>query len=316
MNSFQSWYNRQPAALRALLTINVVLYVLWQFVLIFRVESFIGFVLEHLALHPEIPDILFEPWQLITYNFLHLGPGLGGLLHVLFNMLWLVWIGREYEEMHGSHRLLALYFIGGIGGGLLTVFLHLVFPGFGPFGGTVYGASASVLGILMAVAILYPYKSIALLFIGTIRLIYVVIGFLVIDFLLSAGGSTSVSAHLGGALFGFLYAKAERKGIDLTSWAKVFFPERRGRRARPASTRSKEGVLNRMESWLASKNKEKEVTPRKRQSKPVREYEATVEIKSTSLQSEVDRILDKISEKGYDALTDEEKRTLFEASRQ
>ncbi len=315
MNQFQSWYSRQPVALRALLTINVVIYVLWQIFLIFRVESVASFVFGHLALHPQIPNILFEPWQLVTYNFLHLGTGFGGFLHILFNMLWLVWIGREYEEMHGSHKLMAVYLLAGIGGGLLTVLLHLVFPSFGPFGGIVYGASASVLGVLMAVATLYPYKSVAMLFIGTIRLIHLVIAFLVLDLLLSAGSDTSVSAHLGGALFGFLYAKAERSGIDLASWARVFFPERkRGRRAY-SKRQQKETVLNRMEAWLGSKNREKETSPQKSVSSPLRRYEASVEVESTSLQSEVDRILDKISEKGYEALTEEEKRTLYEASR-
>ena len=79
--------------------------------------------------------VWFEPWQLVTYNFLHLSPGLNGLLHVLFNMLWLVWIGREYEYTYGAHKLTSLYVLAGVGGGLLSVVLHALFPGVGAFSG-------------------------------------------------------------------------------------------------------------------------------------------------------------------------------------
>src|SRR5690606_998413 len=110
------------------LTINVVLYVLWQFVLLIQVESVYVFVRTHLTLHPALPGLLFEPWQLLTYSFLHLEAGFGGFLHILFNMLWLFWIGKEYEELHGPHRLLSAYVLGAVGGALLTVLLHNLFP--------------------------------------------------------------------------------------------------------------------------------------------------------------------------------------------
>lgn len=318
MNQFQSWYRMQPRALRALLTINVVIYVLWVVVLM-RVGATQVFFLEHLALNPALPGVLFEPWQLVTYNFLHLSPGFWGFLHILFNMLWLVWIGREYEELHGAHRLLALYLLTGIGGGLLTVLFYAAFPG----NVIVYGASASVIGVMTAVAIKYPYKSIALIFIGTVRLIYVVIGFLVLDLLLSSGSSTAITAHLGGALCGFLYAKAEDRGWDLAGWARVFFPDRRAARTRGRSAPAeKAGVLGRMESWLSSKGGGRGgvrggASEREAAVYPISSAgtaQTPVEPK-TSAEEEVDRILDKISARGYDALTDEEKRLLYEASR-
>lgn len=324
MNRFQSWYKMQPAALRALLTINVVVYLLWQIVFV-HIGAVRQFVWMHLALNPSVPGILFEPWQLLTYNFLHLGTGLGGLLHVLFNMLWLVWVGREYEELHGAHKMLAVYVIGGLGGGLLTVLLHAIFPGVGVFGGPVHGASAAVLGLLTTVAIQYPFKSIALLFIGTVRLIWVVVGFLALDLLFLSGGGTSVSAHLGGALFGFLFAKAEQGGIDLAGWARIFFRDRSRRRRAPRRTSVPDdaGFLQRMEAWLAQRNRASDAgdEPSSRPAKvhPLRRSRssaaAPVETVDDELGSEVDRILDKISEHGYDALTDEEKRILYEASK-
>ncbi|MEM1126906.1 MAG: rhomboid family intramembrane serine protease [Bacteroidota bacterium] len=314
MNQFQTWYRTLPTAIRALLTINVVLYVLWLLPLS-RFQGTAVFVLSHLALNPEVPGILFEPWQLITYNFLHLGTGFWGFLHILFNMLWLVWVGRDYEQMHGPQRLLAIYLIGGLMGGLLTVILHNIFPSVGAFGGPVQGASASVLAVMMCVAITYPYKSIALLFIGTVRLLYVVLAFLVLDILFS--GNTSISAHLGGALAGFLFAKAEQNGTDLSSWAGIFFRSRTPRRSKPrrsadSSDDARGGsMLSRLESWLASRTDD-EAPPRRRPASEGRREAASVDDNSTEAQ--VDRILEKISEQGYDALTEEEKRILYEAS--
>lgn len=305
----------QPPAIRALLTINTVVYVLWLLVL-GNIEATHLFIRDHLALNPEFPRIIFEPWQLVTYNFLHMGSGFWGLLHILFNMLWLVWIGRDYEELHGAHRLMAAYLIAGIGGGLLTVFLHALFPSVAAFGGPVHGASASVVGVMMTVAILYPYKSIALLFIGTVRLLYIVIAFLVIDILFSSG--TSISAHLGGALFGFLFAYAEREGMDLSSWAGIFFRSRSRKRSRDKSRSSDDGgVLSQIESWLSARSGSKNESQARKKS-PLRKVELDPDPANDANVSsgEVDRILDKISAQGYEALTDEEKRILYEASQQ
>lgn len=308
MNRFQSWYSLQPVALRTLLTINVVLYLLWQVIFI-HIDVVGAFVWQHLALNASIPGILFEPWQLITYSFLHLQPGFWGLLHILFNMLWLYWIGKEYEELHGPHRLFAAYVFGAIGGALLTLLLHELLPGVRAFGGLVHGASAAVLGVITTVAIRYPYKSIALFLFGVVRLIYVVIGFLALDILFMAGGSTSVSAHMGGALAGFLLAKAEMTGRDFSAWAQIFF--RRGSRRRGGHRRrEEETTLQRLEGWLAGRGRRAEEPAR-----TARVHPMPTAPRADAPEEEVDRILDKISAQGYEALSDEEKRILYEASK-
>lgn len=295
----------QPQALRLLLTLNVAFYVAWLLVLS-HIAPVVSFVYNHLGLHPGLPDILFQPWQVITYNFLHLDTSFRGFLHILFNMLWLVWIGREYEQMHGAPALMAVYLLGGVGGGLLTVLLHNLFPTMPYFAGMVYGASASVLGLMTMVGIRYPYQSVALLFIGTVRLIYVVIGFLVIDVLFMAGGGTSVSAHLGGALFGFLMATGEQRGLDLSSWARFFFPERTpSRRQTP-----KQEAARPFEAWFGGTRRQEKKDP-----PTTRPYTLPrLEQAETETEREVDRLLDKISAQGYEALTEEEKRILQEAS--
>ena len=302
MNQFRTWYYAQPSVLRALLAINIVVYLAWQILRLF--DPIEGFVWNYLALNPDLPGILLQPWQLITYNFLHLSSGLPGLIHIGFNMLWLYWIGKEYEEMHGAERMFALYMMGGVCGGLLTVILYNLLPGLGLFSGVVHGASASVVGLLLAVGILYPYKKIRLFILGTWKLLYIVIVFLVIDFLLAlTGSSSSISAHWGGALGGFLFARAERTGVDVTSWAQVFVGGRKRR-----SKKKKKTWVDRIEDWLTGGDPASAES--ERSAPPSRARRGT----SQAAEEEIDRILDKISEQGYDALSDEEKRILKEAS--
>lgn len=328
MNGFQRfriWYYAQPVALRTLVAINVVAYLIWQIVLI-HIGPARAFVWNHLALNPALPDILFEPWQLMTYAFLHLQPGMGGLLHIGFNMLWLWWIGRDLEELQGSHTLTAVYVYGGLGGALLTVMLHGAFPGSTIFSGVVHGASGSVLGVMAAIAVLYPFKSIALFLIGVVKIRHLVLGLLALDILFLAAGGTSISAHLGGAAAGFAFAKLQQMGTSTNGWARVFFTGRGGGGARSGSRGG--STLERLEGWLASRGSKKEARgggdgagkPGRggtvKAAKIIR-MDGTVrdvEKEEPAATPDIDRILDKISEKGYDSLSPEEKKILYEAS--
>ena len=288
------WFQMKPLALRRLLIANIAVYLAWVLVL-GHVPATRSFVQNHLALNPEMPGILFEPWQLVTYAFLHIGSGLNGLLHIVFNMLWFVWLGQEYEELYGERRMLWLYGVGAAGGGLATVLLHAVFPAIPAFGGYVHGASGAVLGVIAAVATLHPHKQIGLLFLGVWPLRMVLLVFLALDLLFGMAGGVSVSAHLGGALAGFLFARAQQG----ESSVRIVSAPARG---------SGDGLLRRLDDWLGSRSR-KESGSRKR--RKVEDANVVAEID----QSEVDRILDKINEHGYESLTEEEKRMLYEASR-
>lgn len=330
MNRVQTWYSTQPKALRALLTINVAVYLVWILIGQF-VPAIGGFMANHLALNPGIPGVLYEPWQVLTYNFLHVGIGLGGFLHVLFNMLWLVWIGREYEEMHGAAHLMAVYLITGVGGGVLSVLLaNTIGGGFFPPNVPIHGASGAVLGLMAVVATKYPYKSIALFLLGPVRLVWIVVGFLVLDVLLFSG--TAIGAHMGGALAGFLMAKGMQRGMDLTSWANVLVRARSPKRgpaktasrgpARRAATAEPEGsLLARLDGWLArrtgrAETAERAAPPTMRTAPPpvTSRRRPSPNVIPPDSEAEIDRILDKISAEGLGSLTREERRTLDEAS--
>jgi membrane associated rhomboid family serine protease len=307
VSQFKTWYYRQPSALRNIVTINVAVYVVAQFLHLW--PTGLRFVMDHFALHPVVPDILFEPWQLVTYNFMHTSGGLGGLLHIGFNMLWLFWIGKEFERMHGARQFWTVYLATGVGGGLMCLLLQPLFPDITGSGVVpVVGASGSVLGVLMTVAILYPYKKIGLLFFGVVRLLYVVVGFLIIDALLMLSTSgTAVAAHWGGALSGFLFAKVLRDELSVPSWmAPLFGGKRRSRRSSRSS-----GLLDWIKGLFGGTTDTSSSRPRPR---PASSSDGAPSAPSNDRSNEVDRILDKISEHGYESLSDDEKQTLYEAS--
>ena len=305
---FRLWYYTQPLALRAILTINVVLYVLWQFV--FRhIDITAEFVNNFLALWPALPGIVFHPWQLLTYSFLHTMTGLDGFLHILFNMLWLVWVGREFEYSDGSNRFLAVVILAAIGGALMSIFAGVIFQG----NISIVGASASVLGIMAAVSIYYPQRSIGLMFLGNIRLQYLVIGFLILDLLFMGDSNTAIAAHLGGALTGFLFAKGEQAGLDLHTWAGIFFPSRQ-KKAKPFKAEG--SPVQRFESWLEHRKRQKNGTSATIHTLPIRKRDddRVAEPKPQNEQ-DLDLLLDKINEHGIDSLTSEERLFLDNESR-
>ena len=304
---FKLWYYTQPPALRAILTINVVAYLVWQLVLR-HLAGPATFVYDFLALNPALPDVVYRPWQILTYSFLHTSAGLNGLLHILFNMLWLVWVGRDFEFSDGSNRFLAIVLLSAIGGALLSIGTTALL-------GTpryIVGASASVLGILAAVATYYPTRSIGLIFLGNIKLSWIVIGFLVLDVLFMGASNTAVSAHFGGALTGFLFARGEKAGMDLHTWAGVFFPSRKRKNKR--TKRDDMSAVQRLELWLEERNRKKEGKTATIHNMPIHERDKEQAPKSQNEQ-DLDRLLDKIHELGIDSLTEEERSFLDNESR-
>ncbi len=286
MNPFLTWYRGLPPVLRGLVTANVVIYALYlllfQWVGVLEVAA-----VRFLALTPTPTGLLYAPWTLLTHAVTHLAGGIGGFLQVLFNVLILVWVGEEMERMLGGAWLLVVYFVSALGGALAAMaFVAVV-------GGSAFpveGANAAVLGVMMAVATRYPDRQIGLLFIGAVRLLYVVFGFLVLALLLS--GPFYFVFEVGGVLAAFLLSTAEKRGADLHSWADVLTG--RGRSSRVAKPRAR-----------AAAPAPARVTHL--ETAPARPRRAT--------QAEVDRILDKISAEGRDALTAEERRILDEYSR-
>lgn len=239
----------------------------------------------------DILTFLRQPWSIITYMFMH-----ANLLHLAFNMLWLWAFGRLFLIFFSSRHFRGVYFLGGLCGGLLYILSYNIFPYFSEavYSAMMVGASASILAITVAVAVREPEYQVNLMFIGRIRLKYVALIMVIADIMLivsqNAGGHI---AHLGGALAGWWFAAALAKGHDVTAW------------------------INECINWLtegwahltAPRKPKMEVHYGKHQ----KDYDFNARKKAQS--DEIDRILDKLKQSGYDSLTAEEKKRLFDAGR-
>ena len=280
---------RNGSSLTRLIYINIAVFILITLAAVF------GYLLNNPLLSDKILELLsvpasgnaliIRPWTIFTYMFVH-----KDILHILFNMLWLYWFGTIFLEYLDQRKLVAVYLLGGISGALVYILSFNIFP---VFGGIVaesvaIGASASVMAIVIAVAAYVPDYTINLLLLGRIKIKYMALTIFILtsvmDFSVNSGGKL---AHMGGALFGYLYTLNLRQGRDI------------GKR------------LNRALDFIAILFK-----PRKKlkvtHKKPVTEYDYNK--MKTEQQVRINHILDKISKGGYDSLTKEEKETLFRES--
>lgn len=243
----------------------------------------------YLELPADLKRFIIQPWSVITYMFMH-----AGVLHILFNMLWLYWFGRLFLQFFSSRHLRGLYLLGGIAGGLFYVLAYNIFPYFAPAVPYSYlvGASASVLAIVLATAEREPNYPVQFMFIGTIRLKYVAVFMIILDLLfMTSGNAGGHIAHLGGALAGWWFASNLRKGHDMTGWINAVLDVFDGSRVkRPRKPK--------MKVHYSDKQKDYDFNARKKERS-----------------DEIDRILDKLRQSGYGSLTEDEKKSLFDASK-
>jgi membrane associated rhomboid family serine protease len=291
MNSFREnirSHIRVSDTLQRLLAINILVFL---FIRIVNAASglflnpLLGFddVTTYLALPAYLSKILIRPWTIITYMFLH-----WDVMHIFFNMLWLYWMGKIFQEYLGSKKLLSTYLAGGFIGGLFFIAAYNLFPLFRESlpGAFALGASASVLAVTVAAATLLPEYPIQFIFFGSVPLKWIAVITIVLDLInISGNNAGGHIAHLGGALYGFIYIRSLQKGTDLTGWLTVIFER------------------------FSSSGKIKVVH---RNKKDDEEYNVARKAK----QERMDDILDKISKSGYGSLTQEEKDFLFKMSKE
>ena len=247
---------------------------------------------------------LIHPWTPISYMFMH-----ADFWHILWNMLFLYWFGRIVGDFIGNQRILPLYLLGGLSGALIyfiSANLNLLPPSSGHY---MLGASASVMAIIVAAGVLSPDYIMRLLFLGDVKLKYIVAVLVFLDLLGIAGMNNTGGhfAHLGGAIFGWIFVHQLRNGNDLAepinnliSKIQNFF----GGLSNPSSRR-------RRGPKVVYRNTEKARENRRRPSA----NRPSNKRNSQSHQEQLDAILDKIKRSGYDSLSNEEKEFLFNASK-
>lgn len=245
--------------------------------------------MNYLMFPASLERFIRQPWSVLSYMFMH-----AGILHILFNMLWLYWFGRLFLNFFSARHLRGLYVLGGIAGAVLYMVAYNLFPYFRDAVAFSYllGASASVLAIVVATAVREPDYPVQFMFIGTVRLKYVAIFMVVLDLLfMTADNAGGHLAHLGGALAGWWFASGLVKGRDLTRWINMALDFCSGRwRQTPRKPK--------MKVHYGDKEKDYDFNARKK-----------------ARADEIDRILDKLRKSGYNSLTEDEKKSLFDASK-
>ncbi len=222
-------------------------------------------------------EFIFRPWTIVTYMLLHCD-----IIHLIFNMLCLYWFGRLFTELLDEKLISRVFITGGVGGAILCLLSSSVLA----YGSILMGSSAAVLALLTCVSVYSPDYRVNIVFIGAIRLKYYALIFILIDIISIASWSNAGGhiAHIGGAIIGIIYGlKWRNSGVPVV----------------------KNDILTR----LFRPRKTIEVVHRRTMSDM--DYNAT----KAERGRDVDRILEKIKTSGYDSLTSEEQRILFEESK-
>ncbi len=291
-NEFKNAFSRPNNGHIQLIIINVTVFLIIGAISVFSTilgfESISHIIQDQFSIPPRIGDFILRPWTIITYAFNH---SLTDILHILFNMLVLYWFGRLFVEYLGSDKLVALYVLGALAAGVCYLLVFNTIPFFknlSNFSGMV-GASGAIFAIMVACATLMPDYTFFLLFLGPVKIKYIAAFYIVLSFLgtvqANAGGNI---AHLGGALMGFIYIKQLQAGVNWGGWI--------------TATLYATGNLFRSKPKVKVSYRKESVSSRN----------GTL---SGVSQKEIDDILDKISDGGYESLTKEEKEKLFKASK-
>ncbi|WP_310993943.1 rhomboid family intramembrane serine protease [Aequorivita marina] len=242
------------------------------------------------VLQDDISTLVFRPWTLISYGFLHFG-----FFHILFNMIWLYWFGQFALNLFTGKRLLTIYLLGALFGGLLFVLAYNLFPVFAQSRGYLIGASGAVTAIMIFVATYTPNTEVRI-FTFTIKLWHIAVFLFLMDLIRipSSGNAGGLLAHVGGAAFGYVYAVQLAKGNDIGKWFENFM------------------------DWIANLFKPRAKKPFKtvhRTKQPKTKQKTKTQTSKSDHQKKVDGILDKISKSGYESLTKAEKDYLFKAGK-
>lgn len=248
-------------------------------------------IFDWFILPAEFDRMMGRPWTIFTYMFMH-----DGVFHVLGNLLWLWAFGFIMQDLAGNGKIIPIFLYGGLAGALFFLLSYNLIPRLvtESVGSTLEGASAGVMAVAVATTMLAPDYRIFPMLNGGIPLWVLTVIFVIIDFATMPVSNTGGHiAHIAGAAMGFLFIYQMRRGNDWSAWINTFF------------------------SWAGNL-----FNPDKPQKAKAQKQKYFYKVGKTSpykkvpnvTQKRIDEILDKINQKGYRFLTDEEKEILRRAS--
>jgi membrane associated rhomboid family serine protease len=286
-------------ALVALFAINIIFFLILMLIQVvyFYMQQAPGVytaeVVQWFALPASFTRLSERPWTILTYMFSDTGQN---IIRLISNMIWLWAFGYLLQQMAGNDKLIPIYIYGGLLGSVIFILAHYIIPPLRPMTGTaaLLGANAGTLAVAMATTTISPDYRFFTQIRNGIPIWVLMSVYIIIDFagVANMGAAYSLS-HLGGALAGFLFVVFMRRGKDGSIW------------------------MNRSYSWLMNLfNPFKK--PSKEKIKQTVFYDTgnrkPCEKTTNITQQRVDEILDKINQKGYHFLTEEEKTILKKAA--
>lgn len=282
-------------ALMALVGINALIFISFGLiqVIYYMVQSsnsaFQYEILRWFILPAKLSTLAKTPWTVISYMFVHVG-----IVYTFINMLWLWAFGSILQTISGNGKIIPVYLYGGFAGAIVFIATSYTLPQLRSDieYSTMLGANASIMAIAVATTALTPDYRLFKRLNGGIPLWILTLLYIIIDFA-GSGGTAHHLAHLGGGLVGFLFVISLRKGYDWSKWMaevylwfiNLFNPEKKASQPQ--------------------KIKEKVFYKTGGQKPFVKRPVIT--------QQRIDEILDKINQKGYQLLTEEEKNILKKA---
>jgi len=310
MNGFvqdlRNAFRRGGRVLVQLIIINVIIFlglnVLIVTLKLMSADSVGVLLSSQFELPADMSKLLYRPWTILSYAFWH-----GDIWHIAVNMLVMYWFGQIFEEYVGGKRLLSVYILSALAGGVCFILLY----NFAPVPTwrktlptvTLLGASGAVYGVVLATATLLPNFSMYLFLIGPVQIKYLAAVYVILSYIglggWNAGGNM---AHLGGALMGYVFTIQLQRGNDLGAWIHNFLDwVRRLFRPKPKVK-------------VTHQTKEKATVNQTKAKTTNQTNKPQASIQDVPNQQEIDAILDKISATGYESLSKEEKQKLFKAS--
>ena len=255
----------------------------------------------------DLLTLIYRPWSILTHMFAH-----KEIFHLLFNMMLLWWMGRMYVSVVGPRRLLSTYIMGGLSGFFIYALSVNILPGLRMEEiSYACGASAAIMAIFTATATLNPTKKIPFFLFGSVELKYIAMGYVLFDYFGIMGDSgveTGVRiAHLGGAAFGYFLIVFSRKGINLVRWLEVIIDMIMSSIPTSSNNSFRNSFSKKFSFTKSIRKKPKSTRP------PKSDDDFNSDRKER--EDKLDLILEKISRHGYDHLTKEEKKFLFNQSK-
>ncbi len=271
---------KERSVVEKLIILNILVFILTYLLntayFLFNYDD--NILVDWFALKPSFEQLLYGPWTLVTYGFLHVG-----FFHILFNLLILYYFGNLFLDFFTSGQFMTYFLLGVVSGGLIYMIAYNYLPALKTQQTILVGASAGVTAIVVGIASHIPNYSLHFRFLGSIKLMYIAIVMVVLDIVqIPAGNAGGHLAHLGGALMGFVLTRYMKNGRGVAEW---WSNQWSGRKKAPLKT-----------VYRSDPSMKKDVRV---------EYD----------QKRIDSILDKISKSGYETLTKEEKDYLFKAGK-